>query len=281
MLFKRIIHLFGVSALLLAAPTSAQFGMGRKKQGGTFQELQEQAQKGMTAGTGGGGNPMDQLANMDPDEMMKLIQEGMNDPATLKYMEQFGQGMSQVIEQLASMDPDEMKRQITENLQQISSPEILNTVLEQQDEVLQSLLMQGLITEEQMLEFQNDPSKFQEQMAQAFDQMSKVLSDPQALDAAMQMMTGMADLMSNPEGAMKKLADAFNSELGDDAKIEEARLQLLADPSAAGNPAMAALFENEDMLEVLKDPVKWRDQVRKGQEMLTGGVGAGAGVGEL
>jgi monoamine oxidase len=250
--------------------------MGRKKQGGTFQELQEQAQKGMA----GGGNPMDQLANMDPDEMMKLIQEGMNDPATLQYMEQFGQGMAQVLEQLSSMDPEEMKRQITENLQQISSPDILNSVLEQQDEVLQSLLMQGLITEEQMLEFQNDPSKFQEQMAQAFDQMSKVLSDPQALDAAMQMMTGMAELMSNPEGAMKKLADAFDSELGDDAKIEEARLQLLADPSAAGNPAMAALFENEDMLEILKDPVKWRDQVRRGQEMLTGG-GAGAGIGEL
>jgi hypothetical protein len=252
--------------------------MGRKKQGGTFQELQEQAQQGMAAG---GGNPMDQLANMDPDEMMKLIQEGMNDPATKQYMEQFGQGMAQVLEQLSSMDPEEMKRQITDNLQQISSPEILNSVLDQQDEVLQSLLMQGLITEEQMLEFQNDPSKFQEQMAQAFDQMSKVLSDPQALDAAMQMMTGMADLMSNPEGAMKKLADAFNSELGDDSKIEEARLQLLADPSAAGNPAMAALFENEDMLEILKDPVKWRDQVRKGQEMLTGGVGAGAGMGEL
>lgn len=277
-MFKRIIHLFGISTLLLAAPASAQFGMGRKKQGGTFQELQEQAQKGMAAG---GGNPMDQLANMDPDEMMKLIQEGMNDPATKQYMEQFGQGMAQVLEQLSSMDPEEMKRQITDNLQQISSPEILNSVLDQQDEVLQSLLMQGLITEEQMLEFQNDPSKFQEQMAQAFDQMSKVLSDPQALDAAMQMMTGMADLMSNPEGAMKKLADAFNSELGDDSKIEEARLQLLADPSAAGNPAMAALFENEDMLEILKDPVKWRDQVRKGQEMLTGGVGAGAGMGEL
>lgn len=224
---------------------------------------------------------MDELANLNPDEMMKMIQESMNDPATMDYMEQFGEGMEEVMRQLASMDPEEMKRQITDNLAQMASPDTLNSVLEQQDEVLQSLLMQGLITEEQMIEFQEDPAKFQEQMALAFEEMNKILSDPDALDAAMQMMSGMADIMSNPGDAMNRLAEAFNSELGDDAKIEEARLQLLADPAAAGNPAMAALFENEDMLEILKDPVKWRDQVRKGQEMMMGGDGDGAGYGEL
>jgi len=43
------------------------------------------------------------------------------------------------------------------------------------------------------------------------------------------------------------------------------------------------LFENEDMLDILQDPVKWRDQVRKGQGMLAGagGAGGGAGMGEL
>eukprot|EP01083_Nonionella_stella_P266182 900794_1 len=130
--------------------------------------------------------------------------------------------------QLASMNPDELMAQITENLSQMASPDTLDSVLEKQDEVLESLLMQGLITEEQMVEFQNDPAKFKEQMSQAFEQMNQILSDPDALSSAMQMMSGMADVMANPEGAMQKLAEAFTSELGDDDKIEEARLQLLA-----------------------------------------------------
>lgn len=271
-MFKRVIKILGVSAIL-AAPVSAQFGMGKKK-GGTFEELNEQA-KGMA----NGGDMMEQFANMNPDDMMKMLEESMNDPATKEYLEQFGAGMEDVMAQLASMDPEEMMQQITENLSQMSSPDTFNSILEQQDEVLESLLMQGLITEEQMVEFQNDPAKFKEQMAQAFDQMNQILSDPEALSSAMQMMSGMADVMKDPEGAMGKLAEALTSTLGDDDKIEEARLQLLADPAAAGNPAMAALFENQDMLEILQDPIKWREQVKKGQEMLTGGgFGAGAGI---
>lgn len=274
-MFKRVIKILGVSAIL-AAPVSAQFGMGKKK-GGTFEELNEQA-KGMA----NGGDMMEQFANMNPDDMMKMLEESMNDPATKEYLEQFGAGMEDVMAQLASMDPEEMMQQITENLSQMSSPETFNSILEQQDEVLESLLMQGLITEEQMVEFQNDPAKFKEQMAQAFDQMNQILSDPEALSSAMQMMSGMADVMKDPEGAMGKLAEALTSTLGDDDKIEEARLQLLADPAAAGNPAMAALFENQDMLEILQDPIKWREQVKKGQEMLTGGAGmGGVGMGEL
>lgn len=253
--------------------------MGKKRQGGTFQEMQQQAQGGVA-----GADMMEQMANLDPDEMMKMLKESMNDPETQKYMEQFGMGMSEVMEQLAAMDPEEMKKQITDNLSQMASSETLDTVLEQQDEVLQNLLMQGLITEEQMVEYQNDPGKFQEEMAKAFEEMNKILSDPDALDAAMNMMSGMAEMIKNPDAAMNKLAEAFSSELGDDEKIEEARLQLLADPNAAGNPAMAALFEDGDMLEILKDPIKWREQVKKGREMLLGGAGAeagGAGIGEL
>jgi len=248
--------------------------MGKKKQGGSFEELNKMAQDG------GGADAMAQFANMEPDDMMQMIQQSMDDPATMAYLDQFGAGMAEVMEQLASMDPEEMKNAITDNLAQMASPDTLSSVLEQQDEVLKSLLMQGLITEEQMIEFQNDPAKFEEQMSSAFEEMNKMLSDPEALEAAMQMMTGVADLMADPEGAMAKLGEMFNAELGDDGKIEEARLQLLADPSAAGNPAFASLFENEDMLDILQDPIKWRDQVRKGQGMLAGD-GAGAGMGEL
>jgi hypothetical protein len=277
-MFKRIVKCIGVAGLL-AAPASAQFGVGGKK-GGSFESLNEKA-KEMVGGDAGAGM-MEQLANYDSEDLMKMIQESMNDPATMEYLENFGEGMGEIMEQLASMDPEEMKNTITENLAAMTSTETLNSVIEQQDEVLESLLMQGLITEEQMLEFQNDPTKFQEQMAEAFQQMNEVFSDPEALGAAMEMMSGMADAMSDPESAMKKLADAFDSQLGDDDKIEEARLQLLSDPEMAGNPAFAAMFQDNDMLEILNDADLWREQVKKGREMMMGDLsGAGAGVGEL
>ena len=277
-MFKRIIKVFSVASLL-ASPAVAQFGV-KKKQGGTFQEMQEQAQ-GMAAG-GGAMDPMAALANMDPDDMMKLIQEGMNDPATQQYLQQMGTGMQEVMDQLAKMSPEEMMQQVTQGLSQMASPETLNSVIEQKDEVLASLKAQGLITDEQMAEFQADPAKFQEQMTSAFSEMNKILEDPEALESAMKMMGGMMDVMKDPSAAMGKLADLFNAELGDDTKIEEARLQLLADPALAGNPAFGALFENEDMQEILKDPVKWREEVKKGQAMLTGQAQAGgAAIGEL
>ncbi len=229
------------------------------------------------------GNLMEELANMDPDEMMKLIQESMNDPATMQYMEQFGQGVGDVMEQLAKMDPAEMKQQIQDNLSQMSSPDILNSVLENSDEVLDSLLQQGLITPEQVKEYKENPDAFQEQMASAFEEMNKILSDPAALDAALEMMSGMADILGDPSAALKSISEAFTSELGSDDKIEEARLQLLADPSAAGNPALASLFENKDMIDILQDPVKFREQVKKGQEMISGmgGSDGSAKYGEL
>ena len=247
------------------------------RKGGTFEEQREMAQQQMA----GGGDMMEQLANLDPDEMMKMIQESMNDPATMEYLNQFGEGMGDVLDQLSKMNPDELMQQMQENIAQMSSPEILNSVLEQKDEVLASLLEQGLITAEQAADYEKNPEKFQEEMASAFNQMNELLSDPAALEAAMGMMTGMSDLLTNPEGAMGKMAEALNDALGDDEKIEEARLQLLADPGAAGNPALASLFQSEDMLDILSDPIKFREEVKKGKEMMTGMGDGAAGIGEL
>lgn len=273
------------AATLLASPVSAQFGVGGgNRKAATFEEQREKAQQQM-AGLGGAENMMDQLANLDPDEMMKMIQESMNDPATMDYLNQFGAGMQEVMDQLSQMSPDELMANLQENLAQMSSPDILDSVLDQKEEVLSSLLEQGLITPEQAAEYESDPDKFQQEMASAFEQMNQLLSDPKALEAAMGMMTGMADVLNNPEGVMGQMANALNDVLGDDEKIEEARLQLLADPGTAGNPALASLFQSEDMLDILSDPIKFREEVKKGKEMLSGlgggDGGLGAGIGEL
>jgi hypothetical protein len=252
----------------------AQFGVPQKRDaagGSGFEELNEKA---AAAGMGG----LDDLANLNQDDLMGLISEAMNDPAMAQYMESMGEGMADVMEQLSQMSPEQIAAQIEQNLASMASPEMLNSVLEQQDEVLDNLLAQGLITEEQKKEFEDDPQKFQETMSEAFGEMSKVLSDPEALDAMAQVMGGVSDMMKDPAGAMGDLAAAFASELGDDEKIEEARLQLLANPEIAGNPMLASLFEDEEMQDILKDPVKWREQVKKGQNMM---LNDGAGIGEL
>lgn len=277
MIFRTLASI-GVTSLLLS-PVSAQFGVPQKKKGGTFEEMNQLAKDKM-AGLDGA-NLMEELANMDPDEMMKIYKDAMNDPSTRQYMEQFGEGMAEVMEQFSKMDPETMKAQIQDNLSKLSSPDILDLVLESKDEVIDSLLDQGLLSHEQAEEYRNNPELFQKEMSASFEEMNKLLSDPDALNMAMDMMAGMGDVLSNPTEAMKKISDAFESELGDDDKIEEARLQLLADPKTAGNPALSALFENQDMKEILSDPIKFREQVKKGQEMIKGTATGGAKYGEL
>jgi hypothetical protein len=43
-----------------------------------------------------------------------------------------------------------------------------------------------------------------------------------------------------------------------------------------GHPMMKEMFASEEMQEILKDPVKWRESVKEGQGMMQA-----AGVGEL
>lgn len=255
-------------------PANAQFGIGKKKNtGGTFEERNQLAKDKATGLDSA--NLLDDLANMDPEEMMKLYQESLNDPATQQMMDQYKSAFAE----LSNMDPELLKEQITENLSKLSSPDILDMVLESQDEVLDSMLEQGLITKEQYLQYKADPEAFRQEMSNSFAEMGKILSDPEALNAALDMMSGMSNVLGDPSAAMKSITDAFDAQLGDDDKIEEARLQLLMDPSSAGNPALAALFDNDDMKEVLNDPIKFREQVKKGQDMIKQMGAGGAGVG--
>lgn len=277
MMFPRAIKFVGIASML-SAPAVAQFGVPQKR-GGSFEELNEAAKEGM------GGNGMADFANMDYNELMKMIQETMDDPAMMEYVDGLSAGMGDAMEQLSKMSPEEIQSQMEQNLKAMASPDMLDSVMEQKDEVLATLKAQGLITAEQLEEFENDPQKFQETMGEAFGQMTKMLSDPDAIDAVSQVMKGVSEIMKDPAAAMGSLASAFSEGLGDDDKIEEARLQLLADPENAGNPALASLFGDAEMQEILQDPIKWREQVKKGQEML-GAMGDnsaadGAGVGEL
>merc|ERR1712232_497406 len=195
----------------------------------------------------------------DMAQMQKMIEEAMNDPALMESMAGFNQDVGAAMQQLAEMDPAKLRQQMQEGLSLLTTPEMMETVLGQKE---------------------NDLEFFEKEMAKAFDQMKEIFANPEALDAATEMMKGFSHLLANPEKAMKDLATMFAGELSNDDQIEEARLQLLSNPEKAGHPALAQMFENEEMQEILKDPVKWREQVKKGQSMLLGEE-EGAGIGEL
>ena len=193
--------------------------------------------------------------------------------------------MQNAIDELLNMDSDQLKAQMAEAMSMLTSLDMQQTILEQKDEVLAMMEAQGTATPEEIAEYRADPKKFQEAMTQAFGQMKDIFSDPKALDTVVQMMKGFGEIMKDPTAAMSKLGGVLKDVLADDDKIEEARLQLLNDPSVAGNKAVSDMFRSEEMQEVLKDPVKWRKSVKEGQRMLMGEENAakagGIGMGEL
>lgn len=182
------------------------------------------------------------------------------------------------MDELLNMDSEQLKSQMEEAMNMLTSMDMQQNILGQQEEVLAMMEAQGTATPEEIAEYRANPEKFAEKMSEAFTQMKEIFSDPKALDEVLTMMKGFGELMQDPKGAMSKLGSVLQDALSDDEKIEEARLQLLSDPSAAG----VANFDSEEMQAILKDPVKWRKSVKEGQRMMMGGGNAGGvGMGEL
>jgi hypothetical protein len=89
-----------------------------------------------------------------------------------------------------------------------------------------------------------------------------ILNNPDLLGQVAKGMGAAAKLLKDPSGLLNSIA----SELGDDTKIEEARLSILN----GENPALAAMFDLPDMKEILSDPKKWRETVKEGTQNMLG-----------
>ena len=194
--------------------------------------------------------------------------------------------MQGAMDELLNMDGDQLKAQMEEAMSLLTSPDMQQNILGQKEEVLKMMEAQGTATPEEIAEYRANPAKFEAEMSKAFGQMQEIFSDPKAMDQVVQMMKGFGEIMKDPAAAMSKLGGVLQDALADDDKIEEARLQLLNDPSVAGNKAVSDMFGTEEMKEILNDPIKWRKSVKEGQKMLMGdGEGAkaagGLGMGEL
>jgi hypothetical protein len=261
--------------LFILRPVRAQWGLGKNRGGGgsTFEELQELAKKQLKDKSKKPNARTKVSDEETAEEWTRVLKEALQDPATAKYMERMNQDMESVLEQLSNLTPQQLQEQIAQGLQQITEPAILENILDQKDEVLSTLVQQGLVTADKADEYRRNPELFEQEIASAFTEMKKIFSDPDAINSAMQMM-GLADFMQEGAGAsdtMKKFTksmEMLSDALSDDETIEQARLQLLQDPTTVGNPAIASLLNDAEMQSVLRDPVKWREQVKKGQRML-------------
>lgn len=279
----------------MPTPAAAQFGVPGNRRGkgaASFEELNQMAAERM-AGDGGAGmgagleglmGDMDieaMMKDMDPETLQQLVMEGMKDPA----IQEMFSGMQGAMDELLNMDTDQLKVQMEEAMQMLTSMDMQQNLLGQQEEVLAMMEAQGTATPEEIADYRANPEKFEAEMAKAFGQMKEIFSDPQAMEQVVQMMKGFGEIMSDPTAAMSKLGGVLQDALADDEKIEEARLQLLNDPSVAGNKALSDMFGTDEMKEILNDPEKWRKSVKEGQKMLTGdengGEAGGIGMGEL
>lgn len=296
----RTVKVVGMSSLALLGlvmPATAQFGVGgnRRKQASSFEEVNKMAAERMATDDAGGAGGLESMfgdmdlgdmdlgalmKDLDPKMMQEMMMEGMKDPA----MQEMFSGMQGAMDELLNMDADELKVQMEEAMNMLTSQDMQQNILDQKEEVLAMMEAQGTATPEEIAEYRADPAKFQEAMSQAFGQMKEIFSDPEAMDTVVQMMQGFGSIMKDPAAAMSKLGGVLQDALADDDKIEEARLQLLNDPSVAGNQAVSDMFGTEEMKDILNDPEKWKKSVKEGQKMMMGGGNAantGVGMGEL
>jgi len=277
----RFINVYSLISLL-SIPVGAQFGLPKNNKAGTsFEELNERMKELGIPGENAG----DGLEGLG--DLQAMIANAFNDPETMKAFEQIGAGMQEAMAKLGEMDPDEMQKQLNEVTSMLTSGDMIENVMGKKDEVLANLEKTGLVTAEELEKFKNDPAYFEEQMKSAFDQMKGIFSDPSIVDGAANAMKTMQDVMSNP--VIKEINELMLADSVTDTDIEEMRLKLLQNKDSLDESGAAAMMGT--MLDDVLDAEKFKTAVNDGRKLLknlgmgggeeNGGVGAGAGVGEL
>jgi len=277
--------IFGVfvSLLLTDYICHAQFGVGKKKRGTSFEEVQERAQELDAADIdayGNIGNIMENMGDMGDMgfgdfDMGSMLEQVANNPNLMQILEQLEETGGEAMRMLTEMDPEELAAEMKKAMESLTSPDMLQKMIENKDDVLSNLGASGLLSEEQLKELQDDPEKLENQMKEAISQMSEVFEDPDALKAVTDVANSIVRALDNPdaEGSLKNLMGNMFEIDQDDDKIEEARVQLLGDPELAGTSELASLYNSPEMRAILNDPDKWRETVKKGQGMLFGNEG--------
>ncbi|KAL3914763.1 MAG: hypothetical protein SGILL_005967 [Bacillariaceae sp.] len=269
-------------------PASAQFGVAgnRKKPGATnFQDLNEQAkQKG--GGLAGAGGDMDALMasmGMDPADLQKMM--GEIDPKMLEELADLGPQFDEMMKVMGEMDPKELEQQMKQAMDMLSGSDLMAGMFDNKEAILKQLEEAGVVDAEELEKFKKDPEYFEQKMKEGFDQMKDMFSNPDMIKAATETMKATTDMYKNPDKMQEMLGSMMGDFEIDDAQIEEIRQMFLTDPNS--NAMLQGMIGDggktaEEMQDILKDPKKWRDNVKEGLGQLkAAGAGAGAGMGEL
>lgn len=207
---------------------------------------------------------------VDMTQMQKMWKDALKDPETMKQLEMMGDKFGDALEELTKMSPEQLEKQMQDALNMFTDGEMADTIISKKDEVLAQLDKTGMISEEELAKFKADPEYFESKMRESFNQMKNIFSDPDMIKAA-------TDSMRSSSQLMQEMSRAFTEELDTDEKIEEARLEVLKNPELKSNPMLSTMFDSEDFKDIVHDPKKWKESVRKGQKAFT----QGAGIGEL
>jgi len=272
--------------LLLATPIAAQFGIGKNKKagGGTaFEQLNEMMkEKGDGAG---GGDPMEQLRAM----------MGGGDMANI--MENMGEDMEKYMAELSKMKPEEIQEQMKQAMEMMTSGDVMDNVIQNKEEVLANLEATGLVSAEELAKYKSDPAYFEEQMRGAFGQMKDLFGDPDLFGKLGESMESFQEAFNNP--VLKEMQELLlQEEEPTDLQIEEMRLKMIkaGKDSDGKNDILGSMFGLDDLQEAMKDEKLWKESMLEGRKAVkelasmaggsdllkaAGGMGAGAGVGEL
>lgn len=266
-------------SLLLVSSTSAQFGVaGKKKKGGSsFENLNEMAKEQFDGAEGM--MDLDALASMfggdmDMDEMEKMIAEAMGDPETAAYMQQMESELMKTMGQLSDMSPEDLLKTATDAVGAMMDDEVMDLMFQDTDALIEQLEGSGMVDADKIDEYKRNPDLLKKDMKEGISQMQEALDDPETMKAAMDVMKNFGELINDPQSLTKAmngvndLMSSLSEEMSSDDKIEEARLQILADPTFGGNDALASIYSSDEMKDLLQDPKKWRDAVKMGKGMM-------------
>jgi len=185
-------------------------------------------------------------------------------------------GMADAFSAMADMDPDELVKQVQDA---VNTPEI-QEMLKNPEQLLEGMRGTGFIDDSLIDDYVGNPRKYRREIKKITDELMSVLNDPSAMKDIIKMMSGVGDLLSDPaamEAAMLEIADEFEkweSDMTDTDKLEAARVEMLANPDLASNPALAGVFNTKEMQDILNDPEKWAETVQEGQRKMRKGADA-------
>jgi hypothetical protein len=273
----------------------AQFGVaGNRRAAGTnFQDLQELAQQktaretntgGAAAAPAGGGVP-DMAAMQEMFQgggMEEMLKGFMDNPEYLEQLGAMGDMFGDALQQMMKLPPDELAAQMEQAMKLMMNGDMVENLVGNREQIIKTLESTKAVPEEELERFKTDPEYFEQKMRESFSEMGKIMDDPEYITKAAEAISGISKLMDDPD-SLNEMISAMKSGLADmqdDDKIEEARLKFLSG-DFGDLPAFKGAFDTPEMQAILKDPAKWKEVVKEGQEILSGSLLDGAKEGSL